>query len=71
MVTELTDKHLAAINRGRKAKGLKPIRRKKKTKEKAKIKKKAPKKLPKLMKHGKDDFDYEDRYYAIRGRINL
>ena len=29
MVTELTDKHLAAINRGRKAKGLKPIRRKK------------------------------------------
>ena len=29
MVTELTDKHLRAINRGRKAKGLKPIRRKK------------------------------------------
>jgi len=29
MVRELTDKHLAAINRGRKAKGLKPIRRKK------------------------------------------
>lgn len=29
MVKELTDKHLRAINRGRKAKGLKPIRRKK------------------------------------------
>tara|TARA_R110002020_G_scaffold227602_1_gene438284 strand:+ start:958 stop:1386 length:429 start_codon:yes stop_codon:yes gene_type:complete len=40
MVRELTDKHLRALNRGRKAKGLKPIR-KKKTKEKAKIKKKA------------------------------
>ena len=39
MVKELSDKHLAAINRGRKAVGLKPIRRKKKTKEKAKIKK--------------------------------
>ena len=33
MVKELSDKHLAAINRGRKDKGLKPIRRKK-TKEK-------------------------------------
>ncbi len=63
MVREMTKKHLAAINRGRKAAGLKPIRMKKKTKEKAKIKKKAPKKLPKLMKHSKDDFDYEDRYY--------
>jgi len=31
MVKELSDKHLAAINRGRKAAGLKPIRRKKKT----------------------------------------
>ena len=30
MVKELSDKHLAAINRGRKAAGLKPIRRKKK-----------------------------------------
>ena len=29
MVRELTDKHLRALNRGRKAKGLKPIRRKK------------------------------------------
>tara|TARA_R110000824_G_scaffold91245_7_gene222151 strand:+ start:2912 stop:3193 length:282 start_codon:yes stop_codon:yes gene_type:complete len=28
MVRELTAKHLAAINRGRKAKGMKPIRRK-------------------------------------------
>ena len=34
MVKELSDKHLAAINRGRKAVGLKAIRRKKKTKEK-------------------------------------
>ena len=33
MVKELSDKHLAAINRGRKAVGLKPIRRNKKTKE--------------------------------------
>ena len=39
MVKELSDKHLAAINRGRKAVGLKPIRRKKKPKEKAKRKK--------------------------------
>jgi hypothetical protein len=30
MVKELSDKHLAAINRGRKKGGLKPIRRKKK-----------------------------------------
>ena len=30
MVKEISDKHLAAINRGRKAVGLKPIRRKKK-----------------------------------------
>jgi len=30
MVREMTAKHLAAINRGRKAAGLKPIRRKKK-----------------------------------------
>ena len=34
MVREMTKKHLAAINRGRKAAGLKPIRMKKKTKEK-------------------------------------
>ena len=39
MVKELSDKHLAAINRGRKAVGLKAIRMKKKTKEKAKAKK--------------------------------
>ena len=39
MVKELSDKHLAAINRGRKAVGLKAIRRNKKTKEKAKTKK--------------------------------
>ena len=38
MVREMNAKHLAAINRGRKAAGLKPIRMKKKTKEKAKIK---------------------------------
>ena len=31
MVRELSAKHLAAINRGRKAAGLKPIRMKKKT----------------------------------------
>jgi len=31
MVREMTPKHLAAINRGRKAVGLKPIRMKKKT----------------------------------------
>ena len=37
MVREITAKHLAAINRGRKAVGLKPIRMKKKTKEKAKF----------------------------------
>ena len=35
MVQEMTAKHLAAINRGRKDVGLKPIRMKKKTKEKA------------------------------------
>jgi len=37
MVREMTKKHLAAINRGRKDAGLKPIRMKKKTKEKAKM----------------------------------
>ena len=37
MVQELTDKHLAAINRGRKAKGLKPIRRKKTETKKPKL----------------------------------
>jgi hypothetical protein len=37
MVRELSDKHLAAINRGRRAAGLPAIRRKKKTKEKAKM----------------------------------
>ena len=42
-VNELSDKHLAAINRGRKAAGLKPIRRKKKTS----TKKKLPKIIPK------------------------
>ena len=40
MVTELTPKHLAAINRGRKDKGLKPIRiKKKETKKKTTTKK--------------------------------
>ena len=44
MVRELSDKHLAAINRGRKAAGLKPIRRKKtesKKKSKSKMKSKS------------------------------
>ena len=40
MVREMTKKHLAAINRGRKAAGLKPIRMKKKTKEKSNSNKK-------------------------------
>ena len=40
MVREMTKKHLAAINRGRKAAGLKPIRKKKKTKEKSNSNKK-------------------------------
>tara|TARA_R110002020_G_scaffold283203_3_gene498968 strand:- start:9980 stop:10189 length:210 start_codon:yes stop_codon:yes gene_type:complete len=40
MVRELSDKHLAAINRGRRAAGLPAIRRKKKTKEKKKSKSK-------------------------------
>ena len=45
MVREMTPKHLAAINRGRKAVGLKPIRMKKKTTtKKTKIKKKASEK---------------------------
>ena len=44
MVRELTDKHLAAINRGRKAKGLKPIRRKKTETKKKTTTKKATKK---------------------------
>ena len=37
MVKELSDKHLAAINRGRKAVGLKAIRRNKKTSTNKKI----------------------------------
>ncbi len=45
MVREMTAKHLAAINRGRKAAGLKPIRMKKSTSKKAP--KKAPKKVSK------------------------
>ena len=45
MVREMTPKHLAAINRGRKAVGLKPIRMKKKTTtKKTKIKKMASEK---------------------------
>ena len=40
MVREMTKKHLAAINRGRKAAGLKPIRMMKKTKEKSNSNKK-------------------------------
>ena len=69
MVKELSDKHKRAINAGRVAAGYPKIKWKKKTKEKAKIKKKATKRLPKLMKHGKDDFDYEDRYYIEYKRL--
>ena len=47
MVREMTPKHLAAINRGRKAAGLKPIRMKKKS---AILEKKMAKKLTKLKK---------------------
>ena len=56
MVREMTKKHLAAINRGRKAAGLKPIRMKKKTTKKVKEKmvirngKKYPAKLFKTTK---------------------
>ena len=50
MVKELSDKHLAAINRGRKAAGLKPIRRKKNSDKKITIVKKGSKAHQKALK---------------------
>jgi hypothetical protein len=54
MVKELSDKHLAAINRGRKAVGLKPIRRKKKTTSKKKLPKIIPKNEMRSTQAGND-----------------
>ena len=50
MVKELSDKHLAAINRGRKKKGLKPIRRNKKVAKSIKDLKKGKPLNPKSQK---------------------
>jgi len=50
MVKELSDKHLAAINRGRKAAGLKPIRRNKKVAKSIKDLKKGKPLNPKSQK---------------------
>ena len=50
MVRELSDKHLAAINRGRKKKGLKPIRRNKKVAKSIKDLKKGKPLNPKSQK---------------------
>ena len=50
MVKEMTKKHLAAINRGRKAAGLKPIRMKKKSDKKITIAKKGSKAHQKALK---------------------
>ena len=62
MVREMTKKHLAAINRGRKAAGLKPIRMKKKTKTK--------KKLPKIVpKNEMDSAKTENEFYREYKRL--
>ena len=65
MVREMTKKHLAAINRGRKAAGLKPIRRKK-TETK---KKKLPKIVPKNeMHYEKTKNEFYREYKRLGGK---
>jgi hypothetical protein len=65
MVREMTKKHLAAINRGRKAAGLKPIRMKKKTT----TKKKLPKIVPKNeMDYAKTKNEFYREYKRLGGK---
>ena len=68
MVREMTAKHLAAINRGRKAVGLKPIRIKKKTTSKKKLPKIIPKNRPSLMRVAKTENDFYREYKRLGGK---
>ena len=68
MVRQMTPKHLAAINRGRKAAGLKPIRMKK-TETKKKTKRISKDKIDLICQRCKTKYKPDDNYCRKCGRL--